>query len=145
MKSNMFSDLKFSSELLITDTSPQMGWQTLPKWIEFMIWAGWVMRSANSDSRQIMVLLLPERYCCSAFCSLGAILAGSTIPHNSLMWDEFLNFDKGARQTGSGNSFVAVADDVQTLFYNPGGLGQLQKINLSSIFDKDYRTANMRS
>ena len=91
----MFSNLKLCSELLITDTSTQMEWQTLPKWIEFMIWAGWVMRSANLDSRQIMVLLLPERYCCSAFCSLGAILAGSTIPHNSLMWDEFLNFDKG--------------------------------------------------
>ena len=91
----MISDLKNCAELLVTDTSLSMEWQVLPKWIEFMIWAGWKMHATSLDSRQIMVLLLPERYCCSAFCSLGAIVAGSTIARSSVMWDEFLKFNEG--------------------------------------------------
>ncbi len=60
-KSRMISDVKIKGELLITDSGSGMELQAIPKWIEFMIWAGWMMRNANSDSRQIMVLLLPER------------------------------------------------------------------------------------
>jgi len=91
----MISGVTLKGELLITDSSSEMELQVTPKWIDFMIWTGWKMRNVNSDSRQIMVLLLPERYCCSAFCSLGAILAGSTIAHNTVMWDDFLTFDTG--------------------------------------------------
>lgn len=80
---------------MITDSTPEMACQPAPKWIEFMIWAGWKMRTNISKSRQIMVMLLPERYCCSAFCSLGAVMAGSTFPCNSIKWKEFENFDEG--------------------------------------------------
>lgn len=91
----MSFDFSTVSELQITDSDDGLGQSGMPKWIEFMIWAGWKMRTNISDSRQIMVLLLPERYCCSAFCSLGAVMAGSTFPCDSITWKEFENFDEG--------------------------------------------------
>lgn len=43
---------------------------------------------------------------------------------------EMLNCDYGARQNSLGNALVASGDDVNTLFYNPGGLGQFHTMNL---------------
>lgn len=91
----MISKLNLISEIMITDSTPEMAFQPVPKWIEFMIWAGWKMRTNISKSRQIMVMLLPERYCCSAFCSLGAVMAGSTFPCDSISWEEFEKFNEG--------------------------------------------------
>ncbi|MBU1078188.1 MAG: PorV/PorQ family protein [Spirochaetes bacterium] len=58
---------------------------------------------------------------------------------------EILNFDPGARQTGLANSFVAMADDVYALFYNPGGLGQLQTMNLSLAHVSLFGELSMQS
>jgi len=91
----MISDLILNGELLITDSGSGLELQTIPKWVEFMIWAGWKMHLTKPDARYVMVLLLPERYCCSAFCSFGAILAGSATAHSSFRWDDFSELESG--------------------------------------------------
>ena len=44
----------------------------------------------------------------------------------------FRNPDQGARATGQGEAFVAQADDASAIYYNPGGLTQLQGTHLTS-------------
>ncbi len=54
---------------------------------------------------------------------------------------EFLNIGTGARALGMGGSFVAVADDGTSAYWNPAGLGGLRKTELifmhTSMFELD--------
>jgi hypothetical protein len=38
---------------------------------------------------------------------------------------QFLKIGVGSRAVGMGGAFVAVADDITSLYWNPGGLGRL--------------------
>ncbi len=82
-------------KIAVSDPNNMPGQSAMPKWIRFMLWAGWEMRMNNSDSRQIMVMLLPERYCCSAFCALGAVMAGSTLSPSSITWNDLRSLCEG--------------------------------------------------
>ena len=42
----------------------------------------------------------------------------------------------GARTTGMGNAFTAVADDVYSIYYNPAGLGTLERPMLATTYSK---------
>jgi len=44
----------------------------------------------------------------------------------------------GARAVGLGQAFVAIADDPNTLFYNPAGLQLIRRIGLSSMYARLY-------
>jgi len=46
----------------------------------------------------------------------------------------FLRLPVGARPAGMGNSFVSVADDVNALYYNPGGLYQVEETLFGAMF-----------
>ena len=54
------------------------------------------------------------------FCSVG---------HGYLLRTQF----EGVRQTGMGNAFIALADDANTLWYNPAGLARFKKASLHLI------------
>jgi hypothetical protein len=43
---------------------------------------------------------------------------------------QFLKFAVGARANGMGDCFAAVANDASTLFWNPGGIGNLQNLEV---------------
>lgn len=45
-----------------------------------------------------------------------------------------LNLAVGARSLAMGEAFVAVADDVDTIFWNPAGLAHLQRRELSAMY-----------
>lgn len=109
---------------MVSDSTSEFTDHTLPKWIQFMIWAGWVMRTNNTNSRQIMAMLLPERYCCSAFCSWGAVIAGSTLPCASITWDEFASFDDGMKiyLLVDHDKKIKPVEGVVGDFYNDNGL-----------------------
>jgi hypothetical protein len=44
------------------------------------------------------------------------------------------NFFEGVRPTGMGNAFLAIADDANTLWYNPAGLSEIQGFHFN-LFD----------
>ncbi|MFH2055957.1 MAG: PorV/PorQ family protein [bacterium] len=44
----------------------------------------------------------------------------------------FLKIDTGARPTAMGGAYTALADDVNALYYNPGGLGNLRQRELGA-------------
>jgi len=44
----------------------------------------------------------------------------------------------GARVTGMGNAFTAVADDVYSVYYNPAGLGTLDRTQLATTYSRLY-------
>ncbi len=44
---------------------------------------------------------------------------------------QVLDFDTGAREKSLGGAFVGAADEPNTIFYNPAGLANLQKLNIS--------------
>lgn len=46
---------------------------------------------------------------------------------------EFLKIGIGARAVGMGEAFVGVADDVSTIYWNPAGTIQIQKIELTAM------------
>jgi len=54
-----------------------------------------------------------------AYSQLIPNLGGQRTGTSSL---QFLKIGNGARGTGMGESFTAVADDISSLFYNPAGL-----------------------
>ncbi|MFH1784305.1 MAG: PorV/PorQ family protein [bacterium] len=47
---------------------------------------------------------------------------------------QFLKIGVGARAVGMGSSFVAVADDVNTAYWNPSGFSQIEKIELTTMY-----------
>ncbi len=51
----------------------------------------------------------------------------------------------GARALGMGGAFIAVADDATAASWNPGGLTQLERPEISLVHDFDFYTENIRS
>ena len=46
----------------------------------------------------------------------------------------FIDLGCGARPIGMGNAFCAVADDINAFFYNPAGLSQITKVQVSTMY-----------
>lgn len=51
----------------------------------------------------------------------------------------------GARSLGQGNAFIAVADDATAASWNPGGLSQLERPEISFAVEGIFRTENIQS
>lgn len=51
---------------------------------------------------------------------------------------DFEDLGVGARPIGMGNAFVGLADDVNTIYYNPAGLGQLKRKEFTCGYGKLY-------
>ncbi len=49
---------------------------------------------------------------------------------------DFLNIGVGARPVGMGGAFVALADDVNAVYWNPAGLGQLRQHEVTFMHDR---------
>lgn len=49
---------------------------------------------------------------------------------NSLVYPYFQDLGVGARAPGMGNAFVAVADDINSIYYNPAGLSKIERIKV---------------
>jgi hypothetical protein len=68
----------------------------LPEWAEYMINVGSWMRSHFTQERRLfLAVLLPARYCCSSFCSLGANFSGASKSSSFLNWDQLLDLKEG--------------------------------------------------
>ncbi len=46
---------------------------------------------------------------------------------------QFLKIGAGARPTALGDAFVGIADDVNSVYYNPGGLGLMKKAQFTAM------------
>lgn len=51
----------------------------------------------------------------------------------------------GARATGMGGAFIAIADDATAASWNPAGLVQLEKPEISAVYSYDRRSQSYRS
>lgn len=56
-----------------------------------------------------------------------------------------LNIGLGARALGMGGTFVAVADDAATVYYNPAGLAKLHGVELTSLYSTEYGVSSYGS
>jgi hypothetical protein len=69
---------------------------SLPTWVDYMINIGrWMRSQVNQERRLFLAVLLPARYCCSSFCSLGANIAGASKSSDFLNWDQVLALNEG--------------------------------------------------
>ena len=50
----------------------------------------------------------------------------------------FLSYGAGARALGMGKTFVGVADDASTVYWNPAGLGQMKKREVTALYASLY-------
>jgi hypothetical protein len=75
--------------------------------------------------KKLLVLLLCLITMCSTFVFAKEDNAGTTA-------FQFLKMDISARAVGMGSAFTAVADDVNTIRYNPAGLMLLTKTQISA-------------
>jgi tetratricopeptide (TPR) repeat protein len=50
----------------------------------------------------------------------------------------FTNLGNGGRAPGMGDAFVAIADDVYAVYYNPAGLAQLERPQVSMSYSKHH-------
>ena len=76
----------------------------------------------------ILVFILTTVVCNNSFAQLFPDLGGQRTGTASL---PFLKIGTGARATGMGNTFVAVADDISSLIYNPAGLVEFNANGMS--------------
>lgn len=80
------------------ETNSALHGRELPEWASFLIWAGWWMRSTRrANTRIFMIVLLPTRVCCSAICSLGALIGSMAEAKDSLSWERFLSLPVGTK------------------------------------------------
>jgi hypothetical protein len=67
----------------------QISLPKLPNWAKSMLRAGWWMRKFYGNGvRLFMPILVPERGCCSVFCSLGSLLKSMTNDARIISWEE---------------------------------------------------------
>ncbi len=92
------------------------------------------LRCASSDSRSERVpaggRVLAAAAAVLLICLLPGVSQSQNLPDIPLIFD----FGIGARAMGMGQAHVAVCDDVSAIFYNPAGLGQVRRIELSAGF-----------
>lgn len=50
----------------------------------------------------------------------------------------FLSYGAGARALGMGKTFVGVADDASTVYWNPAGLGQMRSREITALYANMY-------
>jgi len=79
-----------------------------------------IMRKLNVKLTVILVFLFVS----AAYSQLIPNLGGQRVGTSSL---QFLKIGMGARATGMGEAFVAVSDDISSLFWNPAGLVQFEE------------------
>lgn len=75
------------------------------------------------------------------FCLIALLGAGWVNPCATAY---FQDLGLGVRPAGLGDAFTAVADDSNTLAYNPAGLGNLQKRELNAMYSDLYSNLNAR-
>jgi hypothetical protein len=70
------------------------------------------------------------------FCVYLIFLCGTTYSHANTggAAGAFLQLGGGARACGMGGAYVAVADDIYSLYWNPGGLNHLTRTELASSY-----------
>ena len=56
---------------------------------------------------------------------------------------QFLNIGQGARAAGMGYAFTSVADDVSTIFWNPGGLTHVENFEYSFTYTRWFVNTNI--
>ena len=54
------------------------------------------------------------------------------------LFGNFSALNNGARSLGMGNTFVALSDDASAVFYNPAGLGRVQKLSSIASYQNMY-------
>lgn len=68
-----------------------------PEWAAFLMWCGWWMRRAQvPQTRNIVVVLLPDRAIASSFVAAGALLGSLGRTGRSLNWGDFLALPNGS-------------------------------------------------
>ena len=55
---------------------------------------------------------------------------------------EFLKFGIGARAAAMGEAFTALADDGTALYWNPAGLAQIEKTEISAMYNRHFQVIN---
>jgi hypothetical protein len=84
----------------------------------------WTSRSSRAAASALTLLVLAAGGRAHADTSLGGQRAGTSS-------GTFLQIGVGARAVGLGESFVAVANDPSTVYWNPAGLASLQRREIS--------------
>lgn len=83
-----------------------------------------------------------RKYKIKKFVLLIILFASFSIPHYPLpitcAFAEFNDLGCGARPLGMGSAFVALADDINAIYYNPAGLVRLQKNEFTSSYGRLY-------
>lgn len=68
-----------------------------PSWVSFFVWCGWWLRRHHDPDRRLVALTVtPTRVTCSAFASLGTLLAGAQLYEDKLSWMELRNLPPGS-------------------------------------------------
>lgn len=55
---------------------------------------------------------------------------------------QFLQIGPGARQAAMGEAFAGVADDIHSIYYNPAGLGNLSRVEVTGMHNQQFQGIN---
>ncbi len=82
----------------------------------------------------------------AVFIAVAVSFASADIP-DEIGTNEaaFLKIDAATRPTAMGGAFVGVANDVNSVFWNPAGLTQMEKRELSAMYNSWFAGINYAS
>jgi len=78
------------------------------------------------------MMLVSLKYILLLFCLIFSNLSGQTINRYGTTAANFLEIGVGSRATSMGDAYVAVANDVSSIYWNPAGLASVS--NSSALF-----------
>jgi tetratricopeptide (TPR) repeat protein len=96
-----------------------------------------ILKEEIKDSVRMVFILSLTIFCVFylQFTTFGSSSEGTTGAN-------FLKLKVGARGVGMGGAFCGVADDVGAIYWNPGGLGQLERKEVSFMYLKWWEGIN---
>lgn len=106
------------------------------------------MRMRNADFRlqterkgysPFLFCILKSAFCISLLVSLQAEASDKKIGTTGA---QFLKIGAGARPTAMGEAFVGIADDVNAVYYNPAGLSNISRPELTAMHTQWFQDMN---
>ena len=70
----------------------------------------------------------------------GACLASSST--TGISSANYLKLHSGVRAAGMGNAFIALADDPSAIYWNPAGLSQIERLEMTSAYTSWFQDMN---
>ena len=96
------------------------------------------MKNKKRNIREVLKEVVCMRLLKIIIFTLFVFTLQLSTSNQQLCYASFEDIGVGARPLGMGNAFCAIADDANAFLYNPAGLAQLERLQISTMYANLY-------